>query len=142
MSFFSKVFEKVMYNHVIDFIDINNLLSKQQFGFSKYYSTNHAVIDKISAALDNGKAIVDCYIDLKKAFDTANHRILIANVQHYGICCRILDWFKSYLNDQKQFTHLNHTNLDLNSITCGVLQGPILLCSLYYIYRTSETFLI
>ena len=94
-----------MYNHVIDFIDTNNLLSKQQFGFSKYYSTKHAVTDKISAALDNGKAVVGCYIDLKKAFDIADHRILIAKVQHYGICGRILDWFKSYLNDQKQFTH-------------------------------------
>ena len=72
-SFFSKVFEKIMYNHVIDFINTNNLLSKQQFGFRKHHSTNHAVItltDQISAALDRGKAVVDCYIDLKKAFDT------------------------------------------------------------------------
>ena len=94
-----------MYNHVIDFINTNNLLSKQQFGFRKHHSTNHAVItliDKISAALDSGKAVVGCYINMKKAFHTVNHRILIAKMQRYGIRGHILDWFKSYLNDQKQ----------------------------------------
>ena len=61
LSFFSKVFEKIVYNHVIDFIDTNNLLSKQQFGFRKNHSTNHAVItliDRISAALDSGRALL------------------------------------------------------------------------------------
>ena len=56
-----------MYNHVIDFS------SKQQFGFRKNHSANHAVItliDKISAALDSRKAVVGCYNNLKKAFDT------------------------------------------------------------------------
>ena len=91
------VFEKIVYNHVIDFIDTNNLLSKQQFGFRKNYNTNHAVITliyRISAALDSGRAVVGCYIDLKKAFDTVNHRILIKKLQLYGIhgeivsCCK------------------------------------------------------
>ena len=75
LSFFSKVFEKVMYNHLIDFIDDNNILSKHQFGFRKNHSTNHAVIalvDKISTALDMGKLAIGCFIDLKKlAFETA-----------------------------------------------------------------------
>ena len=98
-AFFSKVFEKIVYNHVIDFIDTNNLLYKQQFGFRKNHSTNHAVItliDRISAALDSGRAVVGCYIDLKKAFDTVNHRILINKLQLYGIRGHILDWFRSY----------------------------------------------
>ena len=137
LSFFSKVFEKIMYNHVIDFINTNNLLSKQQFGFRKHHSTNHAVItliDQISAALDCGKAVVGCYIDLKKAFDTVNHRILIEKMQRYGIRGHILDWFKSYLNNRKQFTHINHTNSDLNSISCGVPQGSILGPLLFILY--------
>ena len=47
-----------MYNHLIDFIDVNNILSKHQFGFRKKHSTNHAgiaLVDKISTALDMGK---------------------------------------------------------------------------------------
>ena len=137
LSFFSKVFEKIVYNHVIDFINTNNLLTKQQFGFRKHHSTNHAVItliDQISVALDCGKAVVGRYIDLKKAFDTVNHRILIEKMQRYGIRGHILDWFKNYLNNRKQFTHINHTNSDLNSISCGVPQGSILGPLLFILY--------
>ena len=67
-----------MYNHLIDFIDENNILSKHQFGFRKNHSTNYAVIalvDKISTALDMGKVAIGCFIDLKKAFETVNHFI-------------------------------------------------------------------
>ena len=98
LSFFSKVFEKVMYNHLIDFIDNNNILSKHQFGLGKNHSTNHAVIalvDKISTALDIGKVAIDCFIDLKKAFKTVNHFILINKLRKYGIHGDILEWFKN-----------------------------------------------
>ena len=64
-----------MYNHLIDFIDDNNILSKHQFGFRKNHSTNHAVIalvDKISTTLHMGKVAIGCFIDLKKAFETVN----------------------------------------------------------------------
>ena len=84
--------------------------------------------------MDCGKAVVGCYIDLKKAFDTVNHRILIEKMQRYGIRGHILDWFKSYLNNRKQFTHINHTNSDLNSISCGVPQGSILGPLLFILY--------
>ena len=137
LSFFSKVFEKIVYNHVIDFIDTNNLLSKQQFGFRKNHSTNHAVItliDRISAALDSGRAVVGCYIDLKKAFDTVNHRILINKLQLYGIRGHILDWFRSYLQNRKQYIHIDDTNSNLGSISCGVQQGSILGPLLFILY--------
>ena len=61
-----------MYNHLIDFIDDNNILSKHQFGFRKNHSTNHAVValvDKISTALDMGKVAIGCFINLKKALN-------------------------------------------------------------------------
>ena len=137
LSFFSKVFEKIVYNHVIDFIDTNNLLSKQQFGFRKNHSTNHAVItliDRISAALDSGRAVVGCYIDLKKAFDTVNHRILINKLQLYGIRGHTLDWFRSYLQNRKQYIHIDDTNSNLGSISCGVPQGSILGPLLFILY--------
>ena len=137
LSFFSKVFEKIVYNHVIDFIDTNNLLSKQQFGFRKNHSTNHAVItliDRISAALDSGRAVVGCYIDMKKAFDTVNHRILINKLQLYGIRGHILDWFRSYLQNRKQYIHIDDTNSNLGSISCGVPQWSILGPLLFILY--------
>ena len=47
-------------------------------------------------------------------------------MQQYGIRGHSLDWFKNYLNDRKQFTHVNHTNSDYHSISCGVPKGSLL----------------
>ena len=93
-----------MYNHLIDFIDNKNILSKHYFGFRKNHCTNHAVIalaDKISTALDMGKVAIGCFIDLKKAFKTVNHFILINKLRKYRIHGNILELFISYLDNQK-----------------------------------------
>ena len=57
LSVFTKVFGKVMYKHLINFVDKNDILYKYQFGFRRQHSTNHAVItlvEKITNALDKG----------------------------------------------------------------------------------------
>ena len=80
ISYFSKVFEFFLYNHVIDFLEHNNILYDFQFGFRKHHSTNHAIItmvEKVSNALDTGKIVVGVFLDLKKSFDTVNHDILL-----------------------------------------------------------------
>ena len=80
LSFFSKIFEKTMYNHLINFIDKNKILYKYQFGFCKLYSMNHAIIllvDKVNYALNSGKILIGVFLDLKKAFDTVDHCILL-----------------------------------------------------------------
>ena len=56
-NFFSKVFEKIMSNYIIEFMEENKLFYNNQFGFRKQHSTSHAIItliDKVSKALDNG----------------------------------------------------------------------------------------
>ena len=69
-----------MYNHLIDFIDSQNILYKFQFGFRKQFSTSHAIIslvEKIRSVLTSGKFMIGVFLDLKKTFDTVNHAILI-----------------------------------------------------------------
>ena len=69
LPFFSKVFEKIVANHVIEFLDKHNILYEKQFGFRKCHSTSHAIItlvEKVSRALDSGKVIVGVFLDLKK----------------------------------------------------------------------------
>ena len=93
-----------MYNHLIDFIDNKNILSKHYFGLRKNHSTNHAVIslvDKISTALDTDKVAIGCFIDLKKSIETVTHFILINKLRKYRTHGNILEWFISYLDNQK-----------------------------------------
>ena len=100
LSMFEKLIEKVMCNRLKLFLKKNNILYKYQFGFRENHSTGHALIDLmeyINTCLDQGKYVFGIYIDLKKAFDTVQHDILLSKLQHYGIRGKALNWFKSYL---------------------------------------------
>ena len=80
LLFFSTIFEKIMYNNVVNFMDKNNTFYKNQFGFRKSHSTQHAIItlvDKITSSLDSGDLIIGVFLDLKKASDSVNHHILL-----------------------------------------------------------------
>ena len=97
LSLFSKIFEKTMYNHLINFIDKNKILYKYQFGFRKLHSTNHAIIslvEKVNNALDSGKILIGVFLDLKKAFDTVDHCILLDKLYKYGIRGTLWDCLK------------------------------------------------
>ena len=67
-----------------------------------------------------------CFLDLKKAFDTVNHRILISELRKYGIRGHILQWFEIYLKNRKQFVQIKNFKSQIKSPTCGVPQGSIL----------------
>ena len=106
MSFFSKVFERVVYNRVLDFLCKNNVLYDYQFGFRQKHSAQHALItliDKIHTSLENGGIAITILLDLKKAFDTVNHQILLQKLNAYGIRGNMLKWFESYLTDRSQY---------------------------------------
>ena len=80
LTFFTKVFEKIVYNKLFNFISDNNILYDHQYGFRKGRSTQQAIItlvDRITKSQDIGDIVITLLIDLKKAFDTIDHRILL-----------------------------------------------------------------
>ena len=137
LTLFSKIFEKVVYKSVLRFMDDNLSLYKYQFGFRQQHSCQQAIItliDKITSCLDTGDIVIGVFIDLKKAFDTVNHKILLKKLYAYGIRGSILKWLDSYLSDRLQYVYYNGSESNSDSITCGVPQGSILGPLLFIIY--------
>ena len=103
LNTFSKVFERLMYDRLTKFLDKYNVLYQIQFGFRQGHSTHHALItlvDKITKSLDNGDIVIGVFLDLKKVFDTVNHKILLTKLYHYGIRGNLNKWYESYLADR------------------------------------------
>ena len=129
LTFFAKVFEKVVYNKILDFISDHNVLYDHQYGFRKGRSTQHAIItlvDRITKSQDMGDIVIAILIDLKKAFDTVDHKILLRKLCAYGIRGNMLKWFESYLSHRTQYVVFDGEKSDTDSIKCGVPQGSIL----------------
>ena len=134
---FSKLLERLMYNRLIDYINENQILYKYQFGFQKGKSTYMALIvllDKISAALDNGDYVIGVFLDFSKAFDTVDHKILLQKLDFYGIKGVTYNWFEDYLRERKQYVTYNAITSDMEVIKCGVPQGSILGPLLFLLY--------
>jgi hypothetical protein len=122
LSVISKIIEKVMHLRVMSFLNKYKLLYCYQFGFRQKYSTILALIetvDTIQQDLENGFYVGGIYLDLTKAFDTVDHKILLDKLCHYGIRGHALSWFDSYLNNRKQYTVVNGTKSDTKAVTYG-----------------------
>ena len=133
----SKILEKLVYKRLYSFLQNNNILIPNQFGFRQGHSTEYAILhmyDKIIEAFSNNEHIIGIFMDLSKAFDTIDHKILIHKLQHYGIRGRALSWFINYLQDRQQYVSFqSHESHKLN-IKSGVPQGSILGPLLFIIY--------
>ena len=136
LSNIEKILEKLRYKRLYTFINNNNIYNLQ-FGFRKQYSTSHALInitENIRKALDDGSMGCGVFVDLQKTFDTVDHQILLAKLNHYGIRGVSNDWFKSYLSNQNQYVSINGFDYGLTNINCGIPHGSVLGPLLFLLY--------
>ena len=137
LSIFNRIFEKLMYNRLKHFLEKHNILTESQYGFRERRSTEHAILDivgKIKKNMDNSMFTCGVFIDLKKAFDTVDHDILLYKLYHYGIRGVVQDWFRSYLTERIQTTEIGHHISTKEKVLCGVPQGSVLGPLLFLIY--------
>ena len=134
---FSKILEKLFNRRLEKFLDKNKILSNTQYGFRENMSTSLALmelIEDVTQSLDAHKHTIGVFIDLKKAFDTIDHRILLNKLNHYGLRGKSNDWIKSYLESRKQYVKLENCESDYMKVVCGVPQGSILGPKLFILY--------
>ena len=112
-----------MYKRLHSFLEENNSFYPHYFGFRPNHLTNSALIRK---AFDRGLFVCGVYLDLKKAFDTINHSILLTKLEHYGIKGNANYWLRSFLIDRKQYTSVTGKDSNSQEITHGVPQGSVL----------------
>ena len=138
ISNIAKIFEKLVCKQLNTFLENNNIIAKNQSGFRRNHSTETSLLQSTETwlkSMDQGQINGVIFLDLKKAFDTVDHQILLSKLQAYGIRGLTLKWFQSYLDQRKQICMLNNFKSDTETICCGVPQGsnlgPLLFLILY-----------
>ena len=124
-----KVLERAIFNQIYNYLIRNNILAKFQSGFRPLHSTVTALLDATNEWLlniDNGLINAVLFLDLKKAFDTIDHEILLTKLNLYGFQSKALAWVANYLSNRTQKTQVQGVLSDCYTVKCGIQQGSIL----------------
>lgn len=144
---FSKIFERALYNRLTKFINKNNILNTNQFGFREGKSTTMAVfstLDKVWDSLNKKKECIGLLLDMSKAFDCVVPSILLKQLYAIGIRGIAYELFQSYFQNRLQSIMLSHYNESTKTVEgiqshymstlLGVPQGSILGPLMFLIY--------
>ena len=115
LPFFSKVFEKVAYTQLYDYLENNSIVHKQQYRLRAKKSTTQAILHFLQyfyKHIDSGNIVFSLFLDFRKAFDCVNHEILLSELNTCGVRGITLDWFRSYQTNREQYVSIN--NVDSN----------------------------
>ena len=135
---FLKMLEQIMYNRFQKYLKDQNIMYDKQFGFRTGHSTEHAIaqlVDQIYEAFEKNEYNLGVFIDLRKAFDTVDHSVLLRKLELYGITDRNYAWTKSYLSNRLQYIQIDENSRnEFCVVKCGVPQGSILGSLLFLLY--------
>ena len=137
ISAIAKVFGRLVYDQFYTYLTSNRLINSYQSGFRPTYSTLTSLLESTNnwcVNIDRGLLNGVVFIDLKKAFDTIDHEVLISKLRAYGVDDLTLPWFRSYLADRKQRCFVNGQFSNSSFITKGVPQGSIIGPLLFLVY--------
>ncbi len=137
-----KILDKIIFQSLYYFLEQNNLLNKNNYGFKKKSSCQHnlsMLLHNIYDNLDKNCDSLILFLDVVKAFDKVNHKILLQKHNKLGLCKTELQWFKNYL--QKRFSKcvIHGYESELYPIQTSVTQGSVLATLLWSIFANDIT---
>ena len=141
-----KVLEKLIHGQISDHLESTSLLSENQHGFRKKYSTTHSVAqftNYINTKMDSKTPTLATYIDFRKAFDCVQHRVLLHKLSKMNLGDSTVQWIRSFLTGREQRVLANNVYSSFLPITQGVPQGSVLGPLFYIVYANdlAKTFL-
>lgn len=133
LSSVSKVFERLIHVRLMNYLELNNKLCNEQYGFRGNLSTQCALfsfVNNVLAALDESKFTAAVFCDLSKAFDCVNHELLVSKLEVLGVGGSAIELIKSYLLGRKQrtviTTSVKKSYSSWTDVKFGVPQGSVL----------------
>ena len=132
-----KIFERILYNSLFDFLNQNDLISPAQSGFKPGDSCINQLLSithEIYHSIDEDYEIRGVFLDISKAFDKVRHEGLVFKLKQNGICGNLLNIHEEFRRNRKQRVVLNGQTSNWENIHVGVSQGSILGPLLFLIY--------
>ena len=137
LSCVGKIFERVVFKYMYNYLHANNLIYKYQSGFVPGHSTTHQLIEiynSICQSFESYEHYCMIFCDISKAFDRVWIKGLLLKLEKYGFKGKTLTWLSSYLTSRKIKVVLNNVTSSEGDISAGVPQGSVLGPLLFLIY--------
>ena len=126
LPFCAKIFERLLYDTILDFFSKNNLLSPNQSGFrpqdyriNQLFSINHEIL----SAFDVGLKVRGIFLDISKVFDKVWHDQLIFKLRQDGVCGKMINILEDFLIDRKQ--KVEKSKSKMFSVRLGLIFTPV-----------------
>lgn len=133
----SKIFEMVIRDRLVEHLHVNKIIHKHQYGFLKGCNTTSAascLVNDIVASANKKLKTAALFIDISKAFDCLDFKIMKKKLTNAGVTSKALDLLCNYFENRKQIVIVNGASSEIASMICGSPQGSIISPILFLIY--------